>query len=192
MSGILSMWGVNKTLKAVCTFGNLSELFSLPTFKGVYPANQNYSLGKCGTPQETQDGFPGGLLMIFLEIEEGKKKDENNPKLPFGSRWNSRAIGTRRRHQREIIICNSSLFWNQCSLCAHKHSIIECHGCCFISRFQKRITSCIGIGDSTRCDEVSIVLLSAWKILLMVDARWGLTDPNWPNSCGYFSVSQTL
>lgn len=49
----------------------------------------------------------------------------------------------------------------------------------FHIKISKTITACIGIGGATRCDGVSIALLSAWKILLMDGVRGGLTDPNW-------------
>lgn len=62
----------------------------------------------------------------------------------------------------------------------------------FHIKISKTITSCVGIGGSTRCDEVSIVLLGAWKILLMAGVRGGLTDPNWPNSSGCISLNQNL
>ena len=39
-------------------------------------------MGKCGAPQETEDGFSGGLLMIALKIE-GEGGEENNPTLPL-------------------------------------------------------------------------------------------------------------
>lgn len=62
----------------------------------------------------------------------------------------------------------------------------------FHIKISKTITSCAAIGGSTRCDAVSIVLLSVWKILLMLGVRGGLTDPNWPNSSGHISLSQAL
>lgn len=41
----------------------------------------------------------------------------------------------------------------------------------FHIKISKAITSCVGIRGPTRCDEVSIVLLGAWKILLMAGVR---------------------
>lgn len=96
-----------------------------------------------------------------------------------------------RGHPRRVVMGRSSLLWN-------KHSFLVANNLSpsamvlFHIKISKTITSCIGIRASTRCDEVSIVLLSAWKILLMVGVKGGLTDPDCPNSSGHISLSQTL
>lgn len=60
------------------------SIFQAPfsTFKGTHPTTRIFSKGKCGAPQETEDGFSGGLLMIALKIE-GEGGEENNPTLPL-------------------------------------------------------------------------------------------------------------
>lgn len=134
-------------------------LFS--TFKGTYPSKQRFSMGKRGAPQEREDGCSGGLLPIALKIGE-ERGEENNPKLPLDR---DEII---KQYEPEGSIEGkgyyAALHWFGTSAPSlFANNLLLSATVLFHIKISKTITSCIGIGGSTRCDEFSIVLLKCME-----------------------------
>lgn len=183
------MQGGNKTFKAADISWNYQfSRVLLSAFKRTPPANPNCSI-KNMMLSRGQDGSSGGLPPTALKT--GKERGEGKTPDSLWIKKKQRSNVNLRGHLRGVVTGRSSLLWNKHSFLV-TNDLLPSATVLFHIKISKTITSCIGTGASTRCDEVSIVLLSAWKILLMVGVKGGLTDPNCPNSSGHISLSQTL